>query len=76
MIGKGYVNSENDQMASTDIIFMYIHISHKAAKSIAKLIDQSCGELRLAVCLSSHLKTTEHSWMSDKPQKQASAKAT
>ena len=54
--------------------FMCIHISHKAVKSMAKLIDQLCGELWLAVCLLCHLKTTEHSWTSDKPQRQASAK--
>ena len=53
---------------------MYIHISHKAVKSMAKLNDQLCGELWLAVCLLCHLKTTEHSWTSDKPQRQASAK--
>ena len=44
------VNTENSQMAS--IGHFYLHISHKAAKSMAKLISQSCGELQLAVCLS------------------------
>ena len=41
--------------------FMCIHIPHKSAKSNAKLIYQLCGKLRLALCFSSHLKTTEHS---------------
>ena len=53
---------------------MYIHIPQKAVKSMAKLIDQLCDELWLAVCLLCHLKTIEHSWMSDKPHRQASAK--
>ena len=30
----------------------HLHISHKAVKSMAKLISQSCGELQPAVCLS------------------------
>ena len=46
---------------------------------MAKLISQSCGESQLAVCLSREdraiWRTLEHSWMFDKPQKQATAKA-
>ena len=30
----------------------HLHMSHKAAKSIAKLISQSCGDSQPAVCLS------------------------
>ena len=71
VVGKGIISGENGQMASTVIILC----AHKAAKSLAKLINQSCGELRLVVCLSSHLKTTKYSWTSNKPQKQALAKA-
>ena len=52
---------------------------HKAANSMAKLIIQSCGEWQLAVCLSRRdgaiWRWHEHLWMSNKPQKQATAKA-
>ena len=45
---------------------------------MAKLISQSCGELQPAVCLSRGYATIWrrpiHSWTSDKPQKQATAK--
>ena len=55
------------------------NISQKAAKSMAKLISQLCGELQLAVCLSrgdgAIERRPKHLWTSDKPQKQATAKA-
>ena len=54
-------------------------MSHKTNKSLAKLISQSCGELYLAICLSRGYgaiwRQPEHLWTSDKPQKQATAKA-
>ena len=57
----------------------HLHISHKAAKSMDKLIRQLCGELQPAVCLSRGVgaiwRPPKHSWMSDKPQKQATGKA-
>ena len=56
-----------------------LHITHKTAKSILNLTSQSCGDLLQAGCLSSGdgaiLRSPEHSWMSDKTQKQATAKA-
>ena len=43
--------------------YFYLHISHRAARSMAKLISQSCGKLKAAVLLfngrGSHLKTTQ-----------------
>ena len=57
----------------------HIHISHKAGKSMAKLSNQSCGELQPAVCFprgyAAILRQPERSWMSDKVQKQATLKA-
>ena len=45
---------------------------------MAKLISQSCSELLPALCLSRGYaaiwRWPEHSWMSDRPQKQATAK--
>ena len=56
----------------------HLQISHKAAKSMAKLISQSCGELQLAVCFSrgdgAIWRPLKHSWTSDKPQKQNQSK--
>ena len=49
----GYDKTENSQIASTGAIFAFcLHISQKAAKSRAKLISQSCGELQPAIWLS------------------------
>ena len=49
------------------------------AKSMALIINQSCSDLQQGGCLykptSGILWTPEPSWMSDRPQKQASAKA-
>ena len=57
----------------------HLHILHKAAKSMAKLISQLCGKSQLAVCLSrgyaAILRRPKHLWMSERPQKQATAKA-
>ena len=46
--GKGFVHTENSQMAS--IGHFRLHISHKAAKSMAKFNSQLCGELQLVAC--------------------------
>ena len=55
------------------------YISHKAAKSVAKLISQLCGELQPAVYLSRGYvaiwRWPEHSLMFDRPQNQATAEA-
>ena len=48
---KGYVNSESSQN-SIHWYHFHLHKSHKAAKSMAKLISRSCGESQLVVCLS------------------------
>ena len=76
-MSKGYINSNNSLLQPTGIHF-HLHISHKAPKSMAKLICQSSGELQPAVCLSrgdgAIWRPPEHLWMSDKPQKQAIAK--
>ena len=72
--GKGSIKTENSQMAS-----FQLHISHKAVKSMVKLTSQSCGGLQLAFCLprgdDAIYRPPENSWISDKPQKQATAKA-
>ena len=75
---KGYVFTKTSQIASIGAHF-HLSISHKAAKSMAILITQSYGELQLAVCFLKEYPAIwrwyEHSWTSDKPQKQATAKA-
>ena len=48
--GKGYVFTQNSQMAT--IVDFHLHISHKEAESMAKLISYLCGVLQLPVCLS------------------------
>ena len=72
MMGKGYVFMKNSQMASIGAIFT--SILHKAAKSLAKLISQLCGELQSAICLSRKdgavLRPSEHLWMSDRLEKE------
>ena len=65
-------------MASIGAIFTSIYVTHKAVKSMAKLIRQSCDESQPAICLSGGdraiRRPPEHSWMPDKPQKQAAQK--
>ena len=55
-----------------------LHILHKTAEPMVKFISHMCGKLQLAVRLSREDETIyrlpKHSWMSDKPQKQATAK--
>ena len=57
--------------------YFQLHISHKTAKSMTKVISQLCGKLQLAVWLSrgdrAIKRPPEHLQMSDKPQKQATA---
>ena len=64
-------------LASIGAIFTS-YTTHKAAKSMAKPISQSCVESQLSVCLSrvdgAIIRTPEDSWTSHKPQKQATAK--
>ena len=54
-----------------------LKLSHNIAKSMAYIINQSCGDFQQDGCLykptSGIQWTPEHSWTSDKPQKQASA---
>ena len=51
VVNKGYGNTKNSQMASIAWCHFQLHVSHKAAKSMGKLISQSCGTIQLAVCL-------------------------
>ena len=51
MVGNGYVNTENSQMALISAIFSSTY-SKKAVKSMANLTSQSCSDLQLVVCLS------------------------
>ena len=51
VVGKGYVFTKNRKMTSIGAIYFHFHMSRKAAKSMAKLISQSCGDLQLAVYL-------------------------
>ena len=37
------------------LVLFCLHISHKAAKSVAKLIRELCGKLQLAVMLADYL---------------------
>ena len=43
--GKGYVFAKNMQPNNIYWCHMHLHISHKVAKSMAKLTNQSCGNL-------------------------------
>ena len=56
-----------------------LKLSQNIAKSMAYIINQSYGDFQQGGCLykpTSDIQwTPEHSWMSDRPQKQASAKA-
>ena len=56
-----------------------LKLSQNIVKSMAYIINQSCGDFQQGGCLykptSSIQWTPEHSWMSDRPQKEASAKA-
>ena len=53
----------------------HLHMSHKAAISMAKLISQYCGDSQLAVCLSEEdgaiERLLEHSWMPDTYEEKA-----
>ena len=56
-----------------------LRLSQNIAKSMAHIISQLCGDFQQVGCLykptSGIQWTPEHSWTSDRPQKQASAKA-
>ena len=56
-----------------------LKLSQNIAKSMAYIINQLCGDFQQGGCLykpTSDIQwTPEHSWTSDRPQKQASAKA-
>ena len=55
MMDKGYINTENNKMQWCHI---QLHISHKAAKSMAKLTSQTRGDLQLALWLSKEVGKT------------------
>ena len=65
-------------MTSIGAIFTSTYVTHKAAKFMAKLVRQSCGESQPAICLSREDgaigREPEHSWTPNKPQKQATQK--
>ena len=56
-----------------------LKLSQNIAKSMVYIVNQSCGDFQQGGCLykptSGIQWTPEHSWTSDRPQKQASAKA-
>ena len=70
---------KTDKINDISCCYFQCHITHKTAKSLANLTSQSCGDLKPAVCLSREdaaiQRAPEHLWMSNKPQKQARAKA-
>ena len=55
-----------------------LKLSQNIARSMAYIINQSCGDFQQGGCLCKSTSgiqwTHEHSWTSDRPQKQASAK--
>ena len=60
--------------------YYHLHMSHKAAKSTAKFINQSCGDSQsAAVCLprvdGAIERPPEHSWMPDRLEKKVWVKA-
>ena len=56
-----------------------LKLSQNIAKSMVYIVNQSCGDFQQGGCLYKSTNgiqwTPEHSWMSHRPQKQASAKA-
>ena len=50
-MSKGYVFTKK-QSNGIHWCHFHFHMSHKAAKSMAKLISQLCGDSQLVVCLS------------------------
>ena len=66
-------------MASIGAICIFTYVSRKVAKSMAKHISQLFCKLQPVVCLSREdvaiWRPHEHSWMSDKPEKEATGKA-
>ena len=52
VVGKGYVFTKNREMTTIGAIFFSTCVSHKAAKSMAKLISQLRGDSQPTVCLS------------------------
>ena len=65
--GKDYIFTKNSQMAFIGVIFPSTY--HKVAKSTAKLTSQLCGDLQPAGCLSPGDGPSQHSWTSDRTQK-------
>ena len=86
MGGGGEPRSGGKQLSS--VIFelkqpirspIVLKLSQNIAKSMAYIINQSCGDFQQDGCLykpTSDIQwTPKHSWSSDRPQKQASTKA-
>ena len=80
MVGKGYIFTKTVKWHRF-VPFSHLHITHKAAKYMVKLIiSQLCGELQLAICIclsrgyGAICRRPEHLWMSEKLQKQAQQK--
>ena len=78
MAGKGYVFTKTSQMASIGVIFTSAYHTKQFNPWPNSSLSQSCGELQPAVCLprgyAAIWRRPVHPWMSDKPQKQATAK--
>ena len=72
VVGKGYVFTKNS-LKDFHWCHYHFYISHKAAKSMAKLISQLCGESQSAVMLAKERWaiqwSPEHSWMPDRLEK-------
>ena len=51
VIESSKVRAHQNQPNGIRWCHFHLHISHKAVKSMAKLISQSCGELQPGVCL-------------------------
>ena len=78
VVGKGYDNTENSQMLSIGTIFTSTYHT-KQLTPWSNSSTQLCGKLQPTVFLSmgdgAILRPPEHLWISDKPEKQATAKA-
>ena len=76
--GKGYVNTENSQMASIDAIFTSSYHTKQLNPSVNPSADCVVNYNWLSACQGEMepliQRPPKHSWMSYKPQKQATVK--
>ena len=73
--GKGYVFTKTSQMASIGVIFTSTYHTKQLNPWPNSSADGVVNYSRLSACQGDMRRRPVHSWTSDKPQKQATAKA-